>query len=246
MPLYRMPAIVVRTHPFQDAHLIVTLYSPIKGKVRAIAKGCRRLQSALGRLVQPMVEAVFLLAEGKNLDVITQGEIKTIYPQIRSDLNKLSHGLYILELLDRFVEEPEPYPKLYFLLQKTLEALNNGEPPPILVRGYEANFLRLLGYAPRLDACVLCGLASNLYFFSSRLGGVLCAKCQEKDKQAIPLSQGLLDALKLCFAAKPGESLPISPEWVKPIGKIFYNFMTEKCGRELHGFHFLEEVDLLL
>lgn len=246
MPLYRLPAIVLRTYPFQETHFIVTLFSPTKGKIRAIAKGCRRLQSSLGRAVQPMVQAVFLLAEGKNLDVITQGEIKSVFPKTRENLERLAHGLYAMELIDRFVEEPEPQPNLYFLLLKTLEALETSDAPPPLLRGFEANLLRLLGYAPRLDACVQCERAGSPARFSARLGGILCGLCPDADKQAAPLDAGTLTALRACFDATIGEPPAIAADSLRPVTGIFQRFMEEKCGKSVHSFRLLQEVDHLI
>lgn len=247
MGLYRLPAIVLRTHPFSDAHLIVTLLSPTHGKVRAIAKGSRRIQSALGRAVQPMVYSVFQLAQGKNLDCVTQGVVKAAFPALRSDLEKLTHGLYALELIDRLMEEPEPQPNVFFLLLKTLEGLESGRQASSLLRAFEAHLFRSLGYTPCLENCVYCQSkeVNSMIKFSSRLGGVLCPSCHEKDKQALLITPEVMQGLKACFAVVPGESPVLSQNVLQAIGGIFQKFLEDKWGKKMHGFQLLARLDHL-
>lgn len=247
MALYRLPAIVLRTHPFQDTHYIVTLFSPTRGKIRAIAKGARRIQSSLGRLVQPMVYAIFQLAEGKNLDVMTQGVLKTVFPKVRADLQKLTHGLYALELIDRLIEEPESNPPLFFLLLKTLEGLDAGNDASASLRVFEAHLFRFLGYAPAVEHCIQC---ETLNFgvgvkFSSRLGGILCERCAEQDKLAVGLTPELLRAMRACFSSPPGETPSRDFAATEEVGKIFQRYFEEKGGKKMHGFHLLAQVHAL-
>jgi len=245
MGLYRLPAIVLRTYPFADTHLIVTLFSPSKGKIRAIAKGARRLQSSLGRIVSPMVYSIFQLAEGKNLDVISQGEIKTTFPKIREDLDRLTHGLYTLELIDRLIEEPESNPSLFFLLHKTLEGLDAGESPQALLRGFESQLFRFLGYPPNLAHCAHCGNEDALIKFSYRLGGVLCKNCQEKDKPAVGITAEILEGLRSCEQSVPGQAPVIAENIAPPIASIHHRFLEEHSGKTLRGFNLLDRVAAL-
>lgn len=240
MALYRLPAIVLHTRPFQDSHLLVSLLSPGKGKVRVLAKGSRRIQSGLGRLTQPMVYAVFQLAEGKNLDVITQGALKSAFPKLRSSLESLFHGLYALELIERLVEEPEPDSRLFFLLLKTLEGLEEGEKPGPLLRVFEAHLFRLLGYAPEVKLCLLCRASVSEGVFSVRLGGVLCRNCfPNHDLLAYALRKEVKAALEKVMTAVPGKAIEVPSQELQEIGKIFQQYVEEKWGKKIHGFELI-------
>ena len=76
--LYRDEAIVLRTHKLGEADRIVTLLTRQHGRVRAVAKGVRRTTSRFGSRLEPFTHVDLQLAEGRNLDVITQAE--TIQP----------------------------------------------------------------------------------------------------------------------------------------------------------------------
>ena len=72
MPLYRDEAVVLRTFPLGEADRIVVLLTKRHGKVRAVAKGVRRLKSRFGGRLEPLMRVDLLLAQGKSLDVVSQ------------------------------------------------------------------------------------------------------------------------------------------------------------------------------
>ena len=74
MRLYRDEAIVLRTHKLGEADRIITLLTRQHGRVRAVAKGVRRTTSRFGSRLEPFTHVDLQLAEGRNLDVVTQAE----------------------------------------------------------------------------------------------------------------------------------------------------------------------------
>ena len=74
VPLYRDEAIVLRTHKLGEADRIITLLTRQHGRVRAVAKGVRRTTSRFGSRLEPFTHVDLQLAEGRNLDTITQAE----------------------------------------------------------------------------------------------------------------------------------------------------------------------------
>ncbi len=74
MPLYRDEAVVLRTHKLGEADRIITLLTRQHGRVRAVAKGVRRTTSRWGSRLEPFTHVDLQLAEGRNLDTITQAE----------------------------------------------------------------------------------------------------------------------------------------------------------------------------
>ena len=74
VPLYRDEAIVLRTHKLGEADRIITLLTRNNGRVRAVAKGVRRTTSKFGSRLEPFTHVDVQLAEGRNLDTVTQAE----------------------------------------------------------------------------------------------------------------------------------------------------------------------------
>ena len=65
---------MLRTHKLGEADRIITLLTRQHGRVRAVAKGVRRTTSRSGSRLEPFTHVDLQLAEGRNLDTITQAE----------------------------------------------------------------------------------------------------------------------------------------------------------------------------
>ncbi|MFW6183624.1 MAG: DNA repair protein RecO, partial [Chloroflexota bacterium] len=117
---YRTEAIVLSRTDFGEADRLLTLFSREYGKVRAIAKGARKPQSRKTGHVELFMRTRFLIAEGRNLDIVTQAEMVEAYAQLRDDLVRTTYASYIVELLDRFTVEEDRNSQLYDLLSEAL------------------------------------------------------------------------------------------------------------------------------
>ncbi|MDP2948050.1 MAG: DNA repair protein RecO, partial [Chloroflexota bacterium] len=72
--MYKTEAIVLRQRKLGEADKIVTLYTPNYGKLDAVAKGVRRPKSRLGGHLEVLTHVMVMLAQGRNLDVVTQAQ----------------------------------------------------------------------------------------------------------------------------------------------------------------------------
>ena len=171
MPVIAIPGLVLRRADYSDYDRMVTIFSPEMGRVDAIARGCRRPKSPLVNAVEPFTSGEFQLYQHKDRYSLEQCQISDSYYELRSDYDRLRHGVYWLRLLDMAVLPDTPAPELAHL--------NYGELPPELVTfAFEAHFMRLMGLSPRMDACVLCGrpLDGNARFDPDP-GGAVCLRC---------------------------------------------------------------------
>lgn len=218
--LYRAEGIVLRRQDFGEADRILTIYSPSIGKLRAIAKGVRRPKSRLGGNVEQFTHVSLLIAQGRNLDIVTQADALRPFHTIRGDLWKASYASYAAELLDRFTEERLPSTPLFDLLLEELKFLDAtptmAQPGEIResaadastsasvelsLRNFEARLLAHLGYAPELTQCSECQerLTPGDNRFSATTGGVLCEACGALQPASRPLSVRAIKSLRLLF-----------------------------------------------
>ncbi len=79
MALYTDEGVVLRTAKLGEADRIITLFTRMHGKVRAVAKGVRRTKSRFGGRLEPFMRVNVLIAEGRSLDVISQAETISAY-----------------------------------------------------------------------------------------------------------------------------------------------------------------------
>lgn len=181
MPLYRDEAIVLRTHKLGEADRIITLLTRHHGRVRAVAKGVRRTTSRFGSRLEPFTHVDLQLAEGRNLDTVTQAETLTLFHAgLGLDYDRYTAGTVMLETAERLVsEEKEPSLQQFLLLVGGLRVLASGERGPSQVLdSYLLRSLAVAGYAPSFLHCARCGLEGEHRWFNHSMGGVLCATCR--------------------------------------------------------------------
>ena len=179
MPSFTTPAIVIRRTDYSDYDRMITLFSPELGRVEAIARGCRRPKSPLVNAVEPFTSGEFQLFSHRERNSLEQCQISESYFELRSDYDKLRHGVYWLKLLDTAILPDTPAPDLFIITLRALAHLNYGELPPELVTfAFECHFMRLMGLSPRMDSCVRCGRPiDGDCRFDADLGGAICLSC---------------------------------------------------------------------
>lgn len=226
MSLEKATALVIRATDFSETSRIVTLWTRELGKVRALAKGGRRLKSnfdvALDLL--SLCGIVLLRKSSGSLDLLTEARVEERFPHLRTDLSALYGAYYVAELLGEWTQDYDPHPSLF---EAALETLRNLGQPGVLtgpcVAHFELVLLRELGYGPALDFCADCGeaVSSSLALeegpgvraealstmelaFSAAGGGVLCARCQPRQRDRRPLLEATRRTLERLQA--PGEA----------------------------------------
>lgn len=189
MPLYRDEAIVLRTRKLGEADRIVTLLTREHGVVRAVAKGVRRTTSRWGSRLEPFTHVDLQLAEGRNLDTITQAETRAAYAApLGADYDRYTAGTAMLETAERLVvEEREPARQQFTLLLGGLNAMAAGSRNQChVLDSYLLRALAIAGYAPAFVECAHCGRPpvtatgelGHHRWFNPSMGGVLCSTCR--------------------------------------------------------------------
>lgn len=199
--VYRAEAVVLRRISLGETDRVVTLFTRDRGKLNAVAKGARGPRSKLGGVTEPFTCFTGMLSQGQNLDVLTQGDVQNAFSGIRKDLVRIGYASYFLELLDAGVEERQPMPELWDLLVAALTTLETAETPDVLARAYELHALRIIGFEPQLDQCVVDEQPVNLpgSVFHPLRGGMLCPRCVRGAPGSIPLSPKGLNAMRVLF-----------------------------------------------
>jgi DNA repair protein RecO (recombination protein O) len=196
--VYRTEAVVLRRLDLGEADRLLTLLTPGFGKLRVVAKGVRKPRSRKAGHLELFSRVELLLARGRDLDIITQAEAIQGSAALQSDLVRLAHAAYVVELLDAFAVAEEENRPLYRLLVDTLDRLEQGHDPGLVVRFFEVRVLDLTGFQPQLFRCQVCGSETRPedQYFSTTDGGVLCPTCGPVHRAARPLSLGALKVLR--------------------------------------------------
>ena len=177
---YKSQGLVLRQYTLGEADRILSILTPDMGKVRVVAKSVRRPQSRLRGHLDLTNVVEFSASYGRNLDVVTEAQVRDDHPRIRTDLSLLSQAVYVCELADSFAEERSPSRDLYLLVTVTLDLFPDSEDAWLVSRWFEARLLDVSGFRPELESCVECGAALEPgdHTLDLAAGGVLCPDCR--------------------------------------------------------------------
>ena len=192
---FRVEAVVLRHSDWGETDRLLVLFTREKGKIRAIAKGIRRIRSRKAGHLEPFTRSSLQLAMGQDFWLVTQAETVAFFPALLEDLVRTGYAAYVIELVDRFSMEEGQNVSLYTLLAETLQRIAEEPDPFTAVRYGELRMLELFGFRPELFQCVRCGkvIEAEDQYFSAELGGAICPQCGLGVKDARPVS---LEALK--------------------------------------------------
>ena len=112
----RVEAVVLRHTDWGEADRLLWLYTRESGKIRAIAKGARKMRSRKAGHLEPFTRVNLLLAQGHDMPLVTQAETVDAYLSLREDLIRVAYASYVVELLDRFTYEEGDNLSLYRIL----------------------------------------------------------------------------------------------------------------------------------
>ena len=245
---YRTEAIVIRRSDFGEADRLLTLFSADRGKVRAIGKGARKPQSRKTGHVELFMRSKFLIAAGRDLDIVTQAEMVEAYPALRDDLVRATYASYAVELLDRFTVDDDPHRDIFDLLAAALSWFATLPADELLLpaRYYELRLLSLTGFQPRLFNCLHCGepIQEQDQFFSVDLGGLLCPNCGPVDPRARPVS-AVGGKVMRYLQTRPWDAvgqLRLRPAVLHEVERVMHDYLTHILERNLKSADFIQRL----
>jgi DNA repair protein RecO (recombination protein O) len=177
----RTEAVVLRSLRYGEADRILHLYTPMRGRVGAIAKGVRRTRSRFGGRLEPFSHVDLQLHEGRS-DLLTVTGADTIHAhaRLRDHAAALDNAGRACDAVSRLFETGDAHPEVFHLLCNELRLLE-GDAAMATLGNQLAFRLKLLvaaGFGPQLSACASCGEREHLFGFSGAAGGVVCEACE--------------------------------------------------------------------
>src|SRR3954447_15096845 len=110
-------AVVLRSIRYGEADRIVHLYTPLRGRVGATARGARRARSRFGGRLEPFFRLDLVLHEGRGeLLTVTAAETVAGRGRLRSDGPALDSAARACDAVARLFDTGEPHPDVFNLL----------------------------------------------------------------------------------------------------------------------------------
>lgn len=194
MAIVQTDALVIRSYRLGETSLIVSLYTREFGLLRCVAKGARGGKSRFGAALEPGVRlnAVIYRKLSRDLQLLSKADIVAYWPALWEDPDRFARAGAVLEFLERAAYGESGDPELVDLAVETLGAMATAPPPSLepMLRAFEIQACRRLGYAPELTHCLECrSPLSQGGLFHPVQGGLLCGAPCGGDGGAFRISE---------------------------------------------------------
>ena len=143
------PAWLLHHRPFQDSSRILDIFSRDHGRLSLVARGSRSARSKLKGILRPFLPLQLSWVIRSDLGTLTGAEMNGTPISLTGDA--LLSAYYLNELLLKLLHLHDPQPEIFAAYDTTIGQLNAQYDVAMVLRGFELELLRLLGYALNLD-----------------------------------------------------------------------------------------------
>ena len=248
MSYIKTKGLIIREVNTGEADKIVTIFSRSKGRISAHAKGARRPRSKLVAGTQFLSYCDYLLFCGREMYSINSCEVVEPFYEIRNDMIRLTYAVHFVDIINDVIQENQPSTRVLQLLLYSLHMLSKTDKEPELIaRIFELRFLSIMGFAPFVRGCIICGREDFTgVSFSFRKCGFICNNevCVTNDAFALELSQGAVKAIQHIVYSKADElfSFNLSAQVLDELGRVTKRYLRERLEKDYTKLNFLKEI----
>ncbi len=230
--------VVLKAIDFSESDKIITILTPLHGRITAILKGVKKVTAKMKFASQPFCFAQFkLVGRGEIPTVAGATEIENFF-DITQDYNTMIAGSAILEMADAASVIDEPSNLLFSGLVHALKTLAtmDADPNVVLMR-FALGVFKISGYGMNLRTCKTCGkpLNSDIVRFDVDTGEFVCVHCCKN--RYIPVSSRTVEVLynmsRLEFPEL--DNIVITSTEVAEFHKIIQANFALRFGRQLNS-----------
>ena len=145
-------AFVLHRWPYRETSAIVEIFSQNSGRISLVARGARRAKSLFNGALHPFQPLHVTWRGGSNLRNLYRAEWLGGLPPLSG--TPLICGFYLNELLIKLLHKEDPHETLYQAYRETLGALGTQTNTAAVLRRFEKQLLKDLGYAMTLECDV--------------------------------------------------------------------------------------------
>jgi len=218
LPYFTTQCIVLHRTDYREADRILTLFSPDRGRLDAICRGCRKPKSPLLTAAELFTLGDYVLFTGKGRQAVHSCSIiETFYP-LRLDYARLSHAAVLAGACLKVIQPEDPMGHLFILLARSLRRLAFEEVcPEAVTAAFLLHFVSLQGFQPDLNHCARCGkvLGDEGACLIAPEDGACCLGCSEGASKRAWLTSAQLSWMRAVLtrgidrAGPPPGSIPL-------------------------------------
>ena len=136
---YNTRAIILNRQDFRENDSRIICYSEDRGKMELIARGAKKIKSKSSGHLEPLTLSRMMVVAGKDMNYVGTATGENFYPEIKSNLEKLTLAGRAAALVEKMTREGEVggSAKIFNLLNFFLENLEKNNPAAIAPEFYD-------------------------------------------------------------------------------------------------------------
>lgn len=142
----RTEAVVLSRRNFGEADRIITLFTRDHGKITVLAKGVRRPRSKKAGHLEIGSWCKVFIARGKNLDLLTEVELKRAFGISEFSEGKANKIYHLLEIIKNITAEGQKNQTAFIILVHFLKQISSGEDFNLISSTFKIKLLSNLGF----------------------------------------------------------------------------------------------------
>jgi DNA repair protein RecO (recombination protein O) len=191
-------AIVLRTWPFHEADLLVSLFTRDQGKVKGVARHAMRSRRRFGGALEPATHVRAHYTERPKQELVRLDHFEVLWSPLSAPVDRLRLAALqlVTEVLEEAMPDLAPEDNIYRLALAVLTTIgcptsgfsDVGHPQVYLPVTYFCLWMnRLMGWMPELGHCAACGLdlRGETVYWSPTADGVTCADDRRPGSRAL-------------------------------------------------------------
>ncbi|HZQ18681.1 MAG TPA: DNA repair protein RecO [Terriglobales bacterium] len=177
MPHKESEAIVLRTYPFRESDLLVTLFTRTEGKVRGVARAAKKSRRRFGGALEPLTYVKLTFEDRERQELARLDACEVLDSPLTSEVSypravALGH---VAEVLDELLPDREANDAVFRLALSVLKQIK-GDEFWLPITYFDLWMARLMGYLPDISECITCGrvLNGSRAYFHALADGLMC------------------------------------------------------------------------
>jgi DNA repair protein RecO (recombination protein O) len=225
-------AIVLRVWPFQEADLLVSLFTREQGRVKGVARHAMRSRRRFGGALEPMTYVRATYAERPKQELMRLDAFEILSSPLSRpiDYARTAALQFVAEVVEEALPEQAPEDAVFRLVLALLDQIQVGR-VWLPVTYFSLWMSRLMGWMPELGHCVVCGLdlRGGTVWYSATSDGVTCA--DDRRSGSVALSADSVGEAVRIFRGTVGELA--KEDWPKERAADLRRFAVETLERHL-------------
>ena len=237
--------LVLSAMPMGEYDKRITLLTKERGKITAFAQGARRPNSQLLAATNPFSFGEFELFEGRSTYTLVKASISNYFRELALDPEAAYYGFYFLEFAEYYCQENNDEKEMLKLLYQSLRALESISYDNRLVRAiFELKALAVNGEAPNVFSCLSCRKKEQLFYFSVRKGGMLCADCKKKAEDAWEMNESTVYTMQYIISSDITKlfNFAVSDTVLSELRRMLDEYMHLYLNHSFKSLKILEEI----